>query len=151
MLKLILSMLLMLCSLFIGQSMSLRLNRRKEALSLFLRNIHTAATKLAYSAATVYELFDEFAFEKDMPFMPQWIDLLSGYKNVLHKKDIALLKEFAQGLGSSDTKSQIKHIKLYLSLLDHQLCDAQNDIDKKSRLYRVLGFSAGVTLSLMLV
>ena len=151
MFKLILSVILSLSALFIGQSMSSKLYRRRETISLFIRNLHTAITKLKYDNSTIYELFDDFTFDRDQPFLPQWYDLLSGYKAVLRKKDIALLSEFAQSLGSSDRESQIKHLNLYITLLERQLQDAQNDIDKKARLYRVLGFSAGVTLSLMLI
>ncbi|MBQ3417705.1 MAG: stage III sporulation protein AB [Ruminococcus sp.] len=151
MFKLILSVMITLSALFIGQSMSSRLYRRRETISLFIRNLHTAKVRLNYDNATIYELFDDFTFERDKPFLPQWNTLISGYKAVLRKKDIDLLSEFANSLGSSDRESQIKHMDLYITLLEHQLQDAQNDIIKKAKLYRVLGFSAGVTLSLMLI
>ncbi|MBQ6153425.1 MAG: stage III sporulation protein AB [Ruminococcus sp.] len=151
MLKLILSLVLIVSSLFIGQSMSSRLYRRKDVLTLFIDNIHTSITKLEYSAETVYELFEDFSFERDKPFLPQWDSILSEYKNALNKKDLSLLKDFARGLGDTDTQSQIKHMRYYLSLLEVQLTSAQNDINQKSKLYRGLGFSAGVTLSLLLI
>lgn len=151
MLKLILSLVLMISSLFIGQSMSSRLYRRKETLSLFIRDLRTAVTKLEYSEATLYELFDSFSFESDQPFVPQWEGLISRYHSCLNKKDIAILTDFARELGGGDTQSQIRHIQYYLSLLEMQQSRAQEDIDQKANLYRILGFSAGVTISLMLI
>lgn len=151
MLKLILSLILIVSSLFIGQSMSSRLYRRREILMLFMDQIRTSAAKLAYAADTVYELFDSFSFDCNQPFLPQWENVLSVYKNALNQKDLALLRDFARGLGDSDTPSQLKYMNYYLTLLESRLNDAESDIRQKAKLYRILGFSAGVTLSLFLI
>lgn len=151
MLKLILSLILLLSCMFIGQSMSAKLYRRKETLSLFYRNFQSAGVRLRYASDTVYDLFEDFAFEKSEPFLPQWEKLLLDYQKVLQKQDVSLLREFAYDLGNADTESEIRRLELYISILEERIGQAQTDIEKKARLYRVLGFTLGVTLAILIV
>lgn len=151
MLKLILSLILLLSCMFIGQSMSSKLYGRKEILSLFCRNFQSAVTRLQYSADTVFELFEDFSFERSEPFHLQWNKLLLKYRSQLKPQDIALLSDFAIDFGRSDAQAEIRHLEYYISKLEERIGQAQTDIEKKARLYRVLGFSVGVTLALLIV
>lgn len=155
MFKLILSIVLVFCSGFIGQSFSSRLVLRKNTIEDFIIILETALSKIEYTSSSLFEIFEDnsinYKFNEQKAFLPQWNEMLVKYKYILKNEDIRLLKEFGTMLGTSDVSSQINHIKLYTKLLEEQRAIAQMDIDKKSKMYRVFGFSIGLTLSLMLI
>ncbi len=149
--RLFLCLVIVCAGCFVGQFLSSRLYKRKETLSSFIKELETAQSKISYSAATVYELFDMVQFNSSEEFYPQWEDMLRQYERILSKKDTELLCEFARGLGVSDAEGQLRHIKLYISLLSEQEKQAQEEISQKSKLCRILGFSAGTALALLLL
>ncbi len=155
MFKLILSIVLVFCSGFIGQSFSSRLVLRKNTIEDFIIIFETALSKIEYTSSSLFEIFEDngtnYKFNEEKAFLPQWNEMLDKYKFILKKEDIKLLKEFGTILGTSDVSSQMNHIKLYIKLLEEQRTAAQTEIDKKSKIYRVFGFSIGLTLSLMLI
>ena len=151
MLRLILALALILSSLFVGQSMSSRLFRRKEILSLYIKELGLASGRIEYAMDSVYELFDSFSFDTHTDFVSQWNAQVMRYRSSLRKKDIEVLREFGSGLGDSDAQSQIQRIRMYTAILQEHLKEADSDIEKKAKLYRILGFFAGTSLSLMLM
>ena len=76
--------------------------------------------------------------------------MLKIYENELSKKDIEMLSSFAKNLGTSDLDGEINNLNMYIELLNNSIKEAQNNINLKSKLYRTLGMSFGLALSIML-
>ena len=62
-------------------------------------------------------------------------------------KDIS----FAQNLGKADVNGEISHIQMYIDMLNDCVEDAKNNINSKSKLYRTLGVSFGLLISILLL
>ena len=155
MLKLILCLVIVISGAMIGLYYSQRLSRRKAVLSDFCSMLNKAKLMISYNAADLCEVFSDnfadFVFTHGEPFGTQWAELVSQYRAVLSDEDVSVLSGFADGIGASDTESQIQHIELYIKLLNERIESAQRDIDEKSKLYRVLPISAALVLSILLI
>ncbi len=155
MFRLILCLIIVLSSSYIGYIKSRALLDRKKLLQIFTSEFNACITKLSYSSQTLTEIFNsgqlEYSFSEDSSFYDQWLEMLCKYKNRLKRDDILLLEEFALVLGATDTQSQIQHINLYIDLLSKNIEDAENDIATKSRLYRIFGFSIGTVISILII
>jgi len=121
----------------------------------FEKLFHRAALNIEYNAGDLYEVFSEnFAgcsFQRALPFDQQWISFVNCFSPVLSKADIRMLCEFAVGLGTADCEAQKNHIALYVKLLQEHILSAQEDIRKKSKMYRVIPISIGVIIALLLI
>ena len=62
-----------------------------------------------------------------------------------------ILLEFAHGCGRTDMDGQQAHVAYYRTLLTTQEEDARRAYTEKGRVYRMLGFTAGVALALLLM
>lgn len=155
MFRLILCLIIVLSSSYIGYIKSRALLDRKKLLQIFTSEFNACITKLSYSSQTLTEIFNsgqlEYSFSEDSSFYDQWLEMLCKYNNRLKRDDILLLEEFALLLGVTDTQSQIQHINLYIDLLSKNIEDAENDIATKSRLYRIFGFSIGTVISILII
>ena len=69
----------------------------------------------------------------------------------LKGEDKKLLTDFGSELGKSDLEGQIKHLQLYQSMFQRQLLSAQNEIAKKSKLYKTMGLFVGVSVALVMI
>lgn len=146
---------LVLISTIIGYRYSNKLAKRKKILQNFLSLLDSVYTKITYSSSSLAEIFNdsflEYEFDDTVSFSNQWEKMLLGYKNILSDEDIKLLSDFSKELGNTDVDGQINNIRLYQGLLNESIENAKEDIEKKSRLYTTLGFSIGMTLSIILI
>lgn len=155
MFRLLLCFIIVICSTATGFAMSQKLYRRKSILNDFSSLLSNAATKIRYTSSPLCDIFaDNFAgfeFSGDKPFCDQWQDMLSRFCDVLCDDDIKLLKDFASQLGKTDTDGQLSNIEMYTQLLSKNISSADDSIIKKSKLYRVLGFSLGLAVSILVI
>ena len=155
MLRLILALGIVFSSALIGLHFSQRLTGRRRILQEFSALLKRAEVMISYSAADLCEVFsDNFAdyrFTYDDPFAVQWAELVDRYKSLLNDDDISVLNGFAQGIGTTDTDNQSRHIGMYISLLGERIDSATKDIEEKSKLYRALPVSIGLMLSVLLI
>ena len=77
--------------------------------------------------------------------------MLKSYLKLLDIKDIEVLTEFGECIGTNDVTGEMNNIELYLSLLNECVQNAEQDIKNKSRLYKTLGLSLGIVISILLV
>lgn len=121
----------------------------------FEKLFHRAALNIEYNAGDLYEVFSgnfaDFSFQRALPFDQQWISFVNRFSSVLLKADLRMLREFAVGLGTADCEAQQNHIALYVKLLQEHILSAQEDIRKKSKMYRVIPISIGVIIALLLI
>lgn len=155
MLKLILCVVIVVSSTLVGFSFSNKLHKRKQVLNMFVRELNKACTNIRYSQsnlATIFsKKFDGYIFDDDKKFCVQWADMLKQYEKDLKYEDIKTLKSFSTNLGTTDTDGAVECIKLYLELLDSNIKEAENNIVLKSKLYRTLGLSLGLVVSILLL
>ena len=57
---------------------------------------------------------------------------------------------FGEKLGKTDLEGQLSHIELYRALFQKQIKEAEDDAQKKSRLYRTLGIFGGVSAAILI-
>lgn len=155
MIKLFGCILIVFCSTILGNRFSRKLSKRKEILQNFVNLLDNAYTKIKYSSNSLANIFNdsflEYSFNENESFSTQWKTMLKNYQNTLNKKDIKLLVEFSDEIGKTDTEGEISNILLYQGLLKENIESAKDDIEKKSRLYTLLGFSIGMTLAIILI
>ena len=155
MLRLILGLVITAASIVVGYYLSSRLTRRKTILGEYIRLLDEAAGRMSYTMASLAEVFSDnfagFRFEPSLDFSPQWERMTARYRDALNDGDRRVLSEFAQGLGCADIPSELRHIALYQGLLRERLDDARAACERKGSLYRVLPFSIGLTVTILLL
>lgn len=155
MLKLLLSVLLLSCCVFVGNCFSMRLSKRRDILAEVLRLLVVSEDKITYTHADLYTVFNDnfmdFTFDERFPFQSQWNDFVSLLSPNLKKDDLDVLFDVARGFGESDADSECRHLRLSEELVKKRIDDAQKAVAEKSRLYRVFGFCVGMALALLLI
>lgn len=155
MLKLLLCIVIVLCSTLVGFSFSTKLFARKTVLESFVVELKNAKTKMRYSSNELYKIFENnfmnYNFCENIPFDKQWNEMLKMYSDVLSKTDIKLLSDIGKSIGTSDLNGEISNIDMYITLLDAQISYSQKCIETKSGVYRTLGLSLGLALAIILI
>lgn len=143
-----------------GLSRARELSRREEALLDFKKLLQFFKTGIGYAARPLAELISE---AQDSRFCkeaaknaaalaePKAALKSAGEKILRDNADIELFRVFVQGLGESDTHSQLEHIAMCAELLESNLSHAAEEKTKKSQLYVCLGLFGGITLCLVLL
>lgn len=152
--------LLALAGLAAGYLRAGRLYARRNFLRSFLSFLDTLSTGLRYSGEDIFTLmhqcggfFEMNAADASKPFELAWADCIKPLtkRYSLHRQDEELLFSFGERLGKTDLEGQLSHIELYQTLFEKQEGNAEEDIGKKSKLYKALGLFVGVSAAIMLV
>lgn len=155
MLKPMLCIVIVLSATMTGFYYSNKLYIRKDTLQKFINELKASVTQIRYSSDNLCDIFSDkfsgFEFCDEQPFLIQWNNLLKSYDSKLKKSDIKLLLSFAQNLGKADVNGEISHIQMYIDMLNDCVEDAKNNINSKSKLYRTLGVSFGLLISILLL
>lgn len=163
--KLILSMIIILCSTFIGYSFSLKLTNRRKTLNSIVSAISRMKTLICFGSFEISRVVNDcFASEEFNLISINEIAPDTSYneafsvsvrninkKYSLSDSDKDLLVSFGSELGTTDISGQLSHAELYQNLFSERLSDAKEQENVKSRLYKVLGFSLGCAISLLIV
>lgn len=155
MFKAFLCLLIICATSFVGCFYSHKLSKRKEILELFSLELSTSLTKIRYQSNTLANVFSDkfsgYVFNDESNFFLQWKDMLKYYDKTLKKEDVDLLLECGEKLGTSDINGETDNINMYIEMLTSKVAQAQNDIEKKSKLYRTLGLYSGIALTILLI
>ncbi len=95
----------------------------------------------------------EFVLDNNENISTVWdefVRAIPAYKG-LTKSDKDVLCGFGKSLGITDTQGQINNCELYRNLIEECLHNSRSDELTKCRLYRVLGFSLGFAVTLMIL
>lgn len=154
----------MLSGFSAGWFCSKKLLMRKDFFKRIISFISNLSTQLRYSTSDIFTLVSlsantsgldlfEISDETGTPFYRIWSERVNAIpaKFGLKKGDNALLLEFGEQLGKTDVDGQLKHLELYEALFKKQLTDAENEINKKSKLYKTMGFFVGTAAALMII
>ena len=135
-----------------------RLKLRRDFLREFSVFLSSLSTAVRYRSADIAVLVNScgelFSFPEDdysQPFSKMWQITIADFQKRwrLNGTDMALLREFGDGLGTTDVEGQLSHIALYQGMFSKQQSGAEDDILQKSKLYKSLGLLAGVSAALM--
>ena len=85
------------------------------------------------------------------PFRTLWSGALEGCPLRLNREDRALLERLGPVLGRYDGESQRQAVEEVLAGLDRQQVQAEDNRRRLGRVYAVLGLTAGLFLSLVLI
>lgn len=153
------SALLILSGLLWGITAARKLKRREQMLLDLKKLLLRFKTGISFSSRSVSELILEnrdslfcnrAADEPCFPFDPCEALKLASEALLANSRDQELVRGFADGLGTSDTESQLNHVELYAGLLETNLAEARGEYAQKSKLYVALGLFSGVTICLIL-
>lgn len=155
MLKLIFCIMIICTSTFVGFSFSHRLHSRKTVLEHFVKELNCCMTQMRYSSSSLAQIFSSsfgaFRFSDDRSFSSQFDEMLKSYDKVLTKEDMKILHSLSESIGTADIQCELSNINMHISMLQQNIKDAENNILLKSKLYKTLGLSFGLVLSILLV
>ena len=165
MIKLLLCLILIASASLVGNSFSQRLINRRKTLSKILSAISHIKSLICFGGIEVVSVVEEcFCSEEFKLINPEVLDSDLPYdqafeksvenisKNFsLTKSDKELLVQFGTYPGTKDITGQIAHTELYAQLFTERLNAVKEQEASKSKLYRILGFSFGCAVSLLIV
>lgn len=153
--KLLLCMTIVIASFSVGLVLYSRLHERIKVLSQHITLLEEVAVRMTYTSSNLAALFAEnfagFIFSDTEPFAQQFKKMIRRYRDVLNTEDIRILDDFSEDLGASDTDSQLRHIQLYVSLLNNRLDEAREEEKRKGKLTLVLPLSIGIAAAILLL
>lgn len=165
MFKLALSVILIVSATFMGNSFSERLINRRKCLSEVIEAICRIKSMITFSGYDIQKVIHD-SFKNTVlstyfsdntgdveDFCMWWNNAVKSVgKSVgINKEDKALLYGLGKGLGVTDITGQLAHLELYNELFTQRLNSAKESEKEKGRLYRVLGFSLGCAVTLVVV
>ena len=147
-----------------GYSESRKLSLRAEQLEKFIQFITNAKTEIRYSAMPVHQIVEKHSegmrlLSKCAEYCGTGLEFPAAWKRGvqegtaglgLKKEDLKVMREFGEGLGATDLDGQLAHCELYLQMVSSRLEDAKKEKATKSKLYLMLGVSAGLAAALLL-
>lgn len=160
--------LIILSSTLAGAYLSEKLRQRRNFLKEFLSFLNSLKIQLRYSSG---DIFQTISLCGDFPMLnPLLSNIKEGNLNNtsfkqlwaksvcvipksfgLKKSDINALLDFGSTLGTTDTMGELSHIDLYTEIFKKALDNAQEDLERKSKLYKTMGFFLGTSVALMIV
>lgn len=163
--KLILSVIFTLSSTFLGCWFSQKLSSRRQTLEAVSEAISKTQTLITFSSMEILRVvLDAFSKIKSFKDIENYCSKGNSFVESfnmcvdyvpsecgLTEDDKSLLRNFAQGLGVSDLSGQVSNCELYKKLFEERINEAKEKEKSFSRLYKILGFSLGCIVTLMIV
>lgn len=149
----------------LGFSFSQNLVNRRKTLEAIIESLEKMKTYIGFSSMEIFSItaevfgflqgFEEFTRvpESDVSYIKWWEACVKNLSKEtgLCKEDKELLLRFSQGVGVSDVEGQMSHLDLFVRMFNERLHNAREAENKKSRLYKILGFSLGCAVTLTIV
>lgn len=165
MVKALLCIIVILSSTLVGNWFSVRTSRRRRNIFVLIEAIDKmknyisfggyeirSVIKSSFSSTEGFEILAiDDSTEEDLQLW--WSERVNSLRETtaLNSEDIELLFKFGKNLGITDVEGQIANCELYVSLFSKRLKSAENAEYKNFRLYRILGFSLGCVVTLMVL
>lgn len=160
------SVLLILTGTGIGIAGWLRLQRRVDALQLFLQLINRLSERIRYTTAPLATLLRSLSqtaelrdfsllhisFDTDEDMRCQWVSAVEkqGAEWGFSEDDRVLMKAFIGELGKTDAEGEMRFCEEYGALVQTHLAQARDEWKAKGRLYVTLGICSGLAAALLL-
>lgn len=134
----------------VGINGSLKLRGRIDALQWYMIGITSVANGIRANTGEIAEIVKKlYLSEKYLTVKSPFAVELK--KTDLTKNDERILSEFFSGLGMGDSESQIKRCKTYYDIISNCKRDAEKDYAEKGKLYKSLGFFAGLGIAVIII
>lgn len=162
-LKIIGCLLLIASSFSAGVLLAKRLHRRRDFLLHFQAFLHVLRTQMRYQGSDIFSLADACAGQThfilkpekntDQSFEKCWGEAIDRIPRIyaLSADDLTLLRACGAQLGKTDLEGQLNHLDLMESRLKQLILDAEENIEKKTRLYKTMGFFVGASAAILLL
>lgn len=137
-----------------------QLEQMKNLLNIF-------KVKIKFTCNTIQEIFNQLyednpnevgeIFKRTNEYMEtysakeSWEKSLEDAKTDLIKADLETLKNLGKVLGQTDLEGQLNQIELTQTLLENQIKEALEEKVKNSKMYKTLGITVGLAISIILV
>ena len=165
MIKLILAVAVVTSATLVGNSFSLKLSNRRKTLESVVKAISRMKTLICFGSFDTTRVVEDCLCDNEFPLLDIedtdntadfTTTLINAIENIsptfsLNKSDKKLLSEFGLQLGATDVTGQVAHTELYSQLFTQRLEQAKIQETQKSKLYRILGFSLGCAITLMVI
>lgn len=164
MIKLFLCMVVVLSATLAGNSFSLKLTHRCQSLFTLIEALTKIKTHISFGACEIRQVVSEsFLSAKDFELLESddvcedfnfwWNDSVKRLAPLaaLNREDTKLMLRFGEMLGVTDIQGQLDNCDLYISLFSQRYKCAKDAECRCKRLYRVLGFSCGCVMALILL
>lgn len=155
------------CSLC-GIRLSSALTRRTQALKKTQLFLHLLRERLSYTLCPVDELFLQLSQEplleeldfiplcsqklsQRLPFPQALEESLEECRCALSGRDRAVLEELCTIVGGTEVENQLAGLELVRLNLAGQTAQAQQEVDRRARLYASLGVLAGLAIAIVLL
>lgn len=156
-------------SIIIGNSYSKKYSVREKELKEILNILNVIKAKIKFTGQGIHEIFEQICiinqdnignmFKMANEFMEEECasasfekaaDLLEKNSS-LNKEDIEAIKSFSKMLGNTDIEGQVSQIELVENLIKKQIEQATEEKRKNSKLYKTLGVTVGLTITIILI
>jgi stage III sporulation protein AB len=172
MIKIIGCIVILIASSGFGYIAGSRFKYRVKELRLLMVSLQMLETEMTYTNTPLPEAFESVYLKSSTPINFIFKKVSQSLKNhtfstvgeafekalldckdimALSTEDIDILKSFGHTLGSSDIDGQIKSFKMVLKQLETQEAKAEEDRSKNEKMYKNLGFLAGIAVSVLLL
>lgn len=170
MIKVIGCLAIIISSSGLGYMAGLRLCMRVRELKLLIISLQILETEISYTSTPLPLAFHEVSLKSDAPvkfIFKSAYELLKkkiyptvgeAFEKALYEnkdklslinEDYELLKSFGFTLGNSDIENQITSFKLVIKQLEAQIIKAEEIRNKNEKMYKNLGFLAGLAVSII--
>ena len=154
-LKIVLGIGIVICSMRIGILISKKYVYRLEELDELKNSLKIIENKIKYTYQPLEEIFTEVAeissYGIASLFKNAWKDEVTKCDLSLKKEDKEALKEFGILLGKTNKEGQINQIKFVSELLERQIEKAEIEKAKNETMYKKLGMIFGIGLVIVLI
>jgi Stage III sporulation protein AB (spore_III_AB). len=172
MVKIIGAIIIISISTLTGFFFSQKFSERCRLLKLWLQILEIFQTEICFEAQRLPEVFRRTAallddrnfshafirlassleFGSDEDFEAAWQYFLTQTgMGILHNNDYLALNELGNYLGSTDRSDQMTKLNTCRATLALNVQKAESEQNKRARIYRYLGFAAGVIIVLWLI
>lgn len=141
------------------------LNSRVKFMESFLKFITYIQTEIRFSSDSIFKIIERYCgTDNSLPFLRdmeiQGETFTTSWESAIDKipieagiteGDRELIHDFGMGLGVSDIEGQTAHCEIGKKLVQNRILDAREQLIKKGKLYRILGFGCGIGLALLMI
>lgn len=150
-----------------GYLQARRLSLRVRFLEQYLKWVSQMETEIRYGSEDIFRLLGRRRRElsllsfltqctdqmkEGIPFPQAWKEAIRGISREygLKPDDLEAVEAFGNGLGTSDVDGQTAHCQMHQKLLQSRLKGAQEEKQRKGKLYFMLGLCLGVSVALLI-
>ncbi len=156
------------CS-YIGYLISKKYANREKELKEMKSALNIFITKIKYTYEPIPAIFEEISEKikenrnisnlfriasknmKEYEAGEAWNRSLESANTNMKSDDINVLKGLSKLLGKIDADGQVREIELVNNFLNKQIEDAEAERSKNERMYRTLGISIGIAITVILI